>query len=278
MTIFQSIVLGIVQGLTEFLPVSSSGHLVIAQKLFELEASGSVMFDVALHAGTLVAVVIYFRRELMDMITSLFPVVSHSARDPIRNSRRLILGLFLATLPVGLGGFFLKDFVKSVFESSHRHLWTGLFLCVTGCMLFLGEWISRKYSTAISPVEKSQFFRWIGVGFAQLIALLPGVSRSGATISAGLMMGWSRTSAAQFSFLMMIPAVTGAVVSEIPELISEGTSLQSMMLPTIIGTIVAGVSGYAAIHILLKYIKHRTLFPFGAYCFFIGLLILLLSI
>lgn len=257
MTAGQAIVLGLTQGATEFLPVSSSGHLVIVPELFGWPAPG-VAFDVLLHFGTLLGVIAYFWRDLADIVTGLL------TRDPSRAaSRRMGLLLAVATVPTGLIGLALNDVFERLFS---KVLFVGVFLLVTAAVLTAAERLSPQ------RVHEASSMRWWQaalIGAAQGAAIAPGISRSGATLATGLGVGLDREQAARFSFLLSVPAIGLAGIWAARELLVGAVALPSLG-PTALGFICAAGSGYAAIAGLLAYVRKRALYPFAVYCALVG--------
>ncbi len=261
MTVWQAIILGIIQGLTEFLPVSSDGHLVIAQEVFGLRPPNALAFDVLLHLGTLVAVVGYFRRELFEMLFALFG--AKGAQADVR--RRWIWLLGLGTVPVAIVGGLLEDRFAATFDSA---VWAGAGLLVTGTLLFLVDGKGER-GREEGDLTMADALR---IGGIQTIALLPGVSRSGSTLFMALQTGVERTTAARFSFLLSIPAITGALVlksSDVLEMARTGDSL-----PLLVGPVAAGITGWIAIEVLMRAIRRGSLKGFSVYCWTVGVLTL----
>lgn len=256
MNIFQAIFLGIIQGLTEFLPVSSSGHLVLAQHFLNLhEASVLFAFDVAVHLGTLLAVVFFFAREVGEMIQKPFS--------------RLSLMVVVATLPAVVVGLFFKDQIESLFVSPRV---AGFGLLVTGTIL----WFTRFVEQRMREVRAPGFWGALLVGLFQAVAITPGISRSGSTIAAGLMTSWDRSFAARFSFLISIPAILGALTLELWDL--KTGAIQAAALPwgpIGIGTIFSAITGFLAIQWMLKIIAQRRFHWFAYYCWAVGLISLM---
>jgi len=251
----QAVFLAIVQGLTEFLPVSSSGHLVIFQKMFGLEPP--VLFDVLVHVGTLGALVFYLRRQLMTIFDGL------KGRD--KNSWHLLLMIVVGTIPAAIGGLLLESHITQIFNSLRL---VGLTLLVTAGLLFF----SRQLRSMNRRLKRMDWQDALFVGVFQALAILPGVSRSGSTIVAGLWRKLDREAAFQFSFLLAIPAILGALILQTPALaFSLGDSLTLGLL----GMLVAGVVGYFALGVLERVLKSAKLFYFGIYCLILGLLVLL---
>ncbi|HUS69230.1 MAG TPA: undecaprenyl-diphosphatase UppP [Anaerolineae bacterium] len=260
--------LGIVQGATEFLPVSSSGHLVLVPWLLHWESMG-LAFGALLHLGTLVAVVAFFWRDLWQLVVAgLLSVKERSlAGDPVRKTAWLIV---LGSLPAALLGFTLEDFFESLFG---RPVWVGILLVVTGTLLAASErWSRRKLEmTELGWVEA------LVVGLGQAVAIAPGISRSGATISAGLWRGLRREAAARFSFLLSVPIILGAGLFELKD-VFDAPMVSDSPLTLAVGFASAAVSGFLSIRFLLRYLQTRSLYPFAIYCWAGGLVSVLFSI
>lgn len=275
MDVLQAIIIGIVQGLTEFLPISSSGHLVLVPEIMGVKSS--LAFDTLLHVGTLVAVVTYFWSDIVHMIrsfiSSLTDIPGGNFRHGIEEDpfKRLAWMVITGTVPAGLAGVLFKDFFESLFSSIAA---VGFFLIVTGLLLWASERISSRIREKL-PVEKLGVRDSLIIGGAQALAIAPGISRSGATISAGLFLGFERELAARYSFLLSIPAILGAAIIQVKD-ISAGMDLLGASM--IAGFVASAVSGYIAIKFLLKLIRERDLYVFAYYCFALGLLILGVSI
>lgn len=265
MSIWQAIILGIIQGVTEFLPVSSDGHLVIAQEVFGLRPPNALAFDVLLHLGTLVAVVGYFRKELFEMLFALFGAKGEQAAVRFRWIWLLALG----TLPVAIIGALLEDWFGETFDSA---VWAGAGLLVTGTMVGL---VSGKGERGRGEADLTVGDA-LRIGTIQTIALLPGVSRSGSTLFMALSTGVERTTAARFSFLLSIPAIAGALVlkaSDVMAMAHEGDPA-----PLIIGPVVAGLTGVLAIEVLMRAVRRGSLKGFSVYCWAVGTLTLAWSV
>ncbi|EKD33045.1 MAG: hypothetical protein ACD_76C00099G0004 [uncultured bacterium] len=236
MTIIQSIILGLVQGITEFLPISSSGHLLLLPKLFNWPESGLV-FDVAMHLATLLAVVWVFRSDLLEIIKG--------------KNIRLAKLMVVASVPIAIIGFFIKDLVDIV-----RNSQTAIaMLIVFGLVLMFADMYSRK-SNAQTDKNNVSYARALVIGLAQVISLIPGVSRSGATISAGLFAGLDRVNAAKFSFLISIPAIFGAGLVTVFDVFQSGESIE--WVPIFAGFVSALVFGSIAINLLLKFVQKNS--------------------
>ena len=257
--LLQAILLGVVQGLTEFLPVSSSGHLLLGQYFLGLDQQRfGLSFDVALHLGTLVAVVTYFWRDLLRMARALVRSFTRGRNfaDP---DQRLAYLVVASTVPAALIGFFLEDF----FETTVRDPWVVVFnLVLVGVLFIVGEAVGSMSRRA----EKLGFFGAVAIGLAQAAALVPGVSRSGATITVGLFLGLRREEAARFSFLMSVPIIAGAGSLKLSEAISEGLGFSDAILFGA-GFLSSAVVGYLAIRFLLNFLTNHSLRAFAYYRF-----------
>lgn len=260
--------MGIVQGASEFLPVSSSGHLVLVPWLLQWEDPG-LAFDTTLHLGTLLAVVAVFWRELCALVVGLVASVRERSLsdDPVRKTAWLLL---VATVPAAFTGFLFEDFFESLFA---RPLWVGFLLLGTGSLLAFSERRSRK----ASELAKMSWLDALFVGLGQALAIAPGISRSGATISVGLCRGLRREAAARFSFLLSVPVILGAGlfrVMKLPDMPSGTPSAETLL----VGLVAAAISGFLSIRFLLSYLRTRRLYPFAVYCWVAGALSVLLSL
>lgn len=250
----QAIVLGIVQGLTEFLPVSSSGHLVVVPAMLGWDEP-SLSFNLVLHLGTLVAVVAAYRHDLFELARG---VLGHGP-DP-STARRLVVLLAIGTVPAALAGVLLGSFFEDRFEEA---LWTCVQLVVTGVILLGAEalerrWRDRGEEREITPTSAAT------IGAAQAVAILPGISRSGATIATGLAFGIERAVVARYTFLLSIPIIAGAILTQIPDVTSGEFELTASVVA---GFVAAAVSGWLAIEVFLRYIRTHSLRPFAIYLF-----------
>lgn len=265
MTWVQSIVLGIVQGLTEFLPVSSSGHLRIASELmFGGDAGAS--FTAVIQLGTEAAVLVYFAKDIVRIVTAWF-------RGLFNPEERLIdyrVGWYViyATIPIGIIGFFFRDEIRT----AARNLW----LVATVLILFSAVfWLAEKYGTQKRDMEKLTLRDGIVMGLAQCLALIPGVSRSGATASAGMFLGLDRETAFRFSFLLAIPAVTASGLFSLPDAFSpSGAGMEASGPQLAVATFIAFVVGYASIAWLLRFVSKHSMNWFVAYRVILGLIVL----
>ncbi len=252
MSYFDAIILGLVQGLTEFLPVSSSGHLVMAQTFLDVPSAG-VFLEVALHVATLISVMVVYRAKLWELI------LGTARRD--RTALRYVGMLILATLPVVVIGLLFRDPIEAAFDTPYV---TGFMLLVTGVILYSTNWALRQ-----QPDDEPSSKHALTMGLAQCFALFPGVSRSGSTIAAGLWVGLKGERAAEFSFLMSLPAIAGAAILQIPE-VGEAT----FDGPLLAGFIASLIAGIAAIKSLVWLVKRQGFHYFAWYVWAVGLFFL----
>jgi undecaprenyl-diphosphatase len=267
MTILQSIILGIIQGLTEFLPISSSAHLVIVPYLFgwDIPAQQAFIFDVLVQIGTLLAVIVYFRAELYRIIVGVVEGLLN--KQPFKQpASRLGWLLVLASVPAVFAGVFFKGPIEQVFGNP---LATGILLFGTAALLTIAELVGKRNR----QVESTSWLDALIIGLFQAISLLPGISRSGSTITGGMIRDLERPSAARFSFLMAVPVMIGAGTLAIIDLL-QMPDFSSQLFTLIIGFITSAVVGYLSIHWLLKYLTSRKLYPFAIYCTVVSLLTL----
>ena len=256
MELWQAAVLGVVQGLTEFLPISSSGHLVLGQRLLGF-TEPELMFDIAVHVGSLTAVLAVFWRDLWNILRGLF-VWGEDA--PARQGRRLLLLVIAGSIPTALMGLLLKDIFESMFASL---LTVGLALLVTGWLLMATAMVRGSGR----GIGRTGVGRALIVGLAQGMAITPGISRSGATISIALLLGMDRRLAAHYSFVLSIPAILGALLLQLHEM---GAPSPNQTAPMIVGLVAAALSGYVALRILLRVVQAGQLHWFAPYCFAVG--------
>jgi len=255
---FREAVLGAVQGLTEFIPVSSSGHLVLVPFVLGWPIPG-LAFDVAVHLGTAAAVIVYFRRELAGMIAGTVRTLAGRPQPADRRQAGLALLLVLGSIPAALAGILLEGFFENLFSEPPL---VALLLVGTAALLLTGEAVYAR-----RPPEQARDITRIGwrdavlVGMLQAVAIAPGISRSGATIAAGLVGGLTRDAAARFSFLLALPAIIGAGILKMGDL-SVGKDLG----PVLVATVTAAVTGFAAIAFLIRYLRVRDTRPFAWYC------------
>ncbi len=269
MDFVNSAILGLVQGFTEFLPISSTAHLIIVPFLLKIkeEFLKSLVFDVFLHSGTLLAVLIYYKNKIIKIIVAFLKgIYNKDKRENI--DFKLALYIIFASLPAFIFGYFFKDIIERVFRNP---VFPALFLIIFAILLLLAD---RKKNQE-KELAKLNFIDAITIGFFQVIALLPGVSRSGITITAGLFLGYKRTDAAEFSFLISIPVISGAVVFSIKDILEKKTDSADLII-LITGFVFAFLSGIIAIKFLLSYVKKFSYLIFVVYRIILGFIILLL--
>lgn len=270
MTFLQSVLLGIVQGLTEFLPVSSSAHLVLVPFLlgWKIPVNQAFIFNVLVQDGTLVAVILYFWKDLWAIGKAFLSglVQRQPFKDP---NARMGWYLILATIPAGLLGILIKDLVEAAFGSPR---FTAIFLLITAGLLLAAERVGKRSR----PLEAFTWQDALWMGFAQALAIFPGISRSGATITGGMLRDLDRPSAARFSFLMSVPVMLAAGGLALLDLF-ELPDLSVMLLPVIVGFLTAAVTGYLSIRWLLSYLTRRSLAGFAIYCAIAGLISLVVT-
>ena len=268
MDIFQGIIIGIVQGLTEFLPVSSSAHLVFIQNILVVQSS--LAFDTFLHLGSLLAVLWFFRADIIKMILSWISSLSDIIHGRFREGfyddpyKRLAWYVIIATIPVGLAGVFFEDSVDALFSGA---LYVpAFFLFVTGTILYLSQRMTSGSINFRNITGKHALF----MGLGQACAILPGLSRSGTTIAAGLVAGLDKEFAAKFSFILSIPAILGAFILQVKDI---GSAMDANFLPIFLGFVAAFISGYIAIKWMLDLIQKRNLDIFAYYCWIVGIVV-----
>lgn len=273
MDIFQGIIIGIVQGLTEFLPVSSSAHLVFIQNLLGVESS--LAFDTFLHLGTLIAVLWFFRYDIYKMLKSWWLSIGDILQGRFKEGfyddpyKRLAWYVILATVPVGIVGVLFEDSVDALFAGA---LYVpAFFLFVTGTILYLSQRMPSGNINYNNITKKEALF----MGLGQACAILPGLSRSGTTIAAGLTIGLDKEFAAKFSFILSIPAIFGAFVLQLKDI---GSALDVNFLPVFLGFLAAIVAGYLAIKWMLDLIQNKSLDIFAYYCWVVGIIVFMGSI
>lgn len=274
MTYLMAAVLGFVQGVAEFLPISSSGHLTLLQHFFGMGEPDN-LFNILLHFATLLAVCVYYYRDILDMIMEFFRGIgamfsrSPSAGNP-PEARRLVLLIIVATLPL----FAILPIESKVEAFGNNPTFVSCALLVTGCILFFSDRMSRGHKTA----RNASLGTALLVGVAQGFATIPGLSRSGCTISAGMALGFDRKFAVRFSFLMSLPAVLGATILKVIKTILEDTAVPTEMIPKyLIGMVISGVVGYFSIKLVNLLASKGKFGAFAYYCWGVGLVCLIAS-
>ena len=272
----EAIILGVIQGLTEFLPVSSSGHLVLFQKILGMKHA-ELFFDVAVHLGTLLAVIVVFRLEIKKIITALVQLIflagpKKTIRQKVESDPQLKMALLIVigSIPTAILGFLFAGIADRLFRSG---LITGLMLIVTGLLL----WLTRRTGASQDQAQcnrltpKNAFI----IGTVQGLAIIPGISRSGSTISIALMLGIDREMAARYSFLLSIPAIIGAGLLSV----KDGLFQPDLAIGTaLLGAFTAALVGYAALKALLQMVKKGRLHVFAPYCWLVGVLAIIFSL
>ncbi|MGD8304099.1 MAG: undecaprenyl-diphosphatase UppP [Desulfobacterales bacterium] len=270
MTTLEAIILGIIQGLTEFLPVSSSGHLVLLQQLLGLKEA-ELFFDVCVHLGTLVAVIAVFHREIKNIVMALLRLLTTAGKkdgalsavesDP---ELKMALLIVIGSIPTALLGLAFSGIADRIFSSV---LIVGFMMMVTGLLLWLTRWTINR--TRLPDIDRLNFKNAFLIGIVQGLAIIPGISRSGSTISIGLMLGIEREKAARYSFLLSIPAIVGAGLLSLKNDLYEPDV--SLKVP-LVGAVTAAIVGYSALKALLQVVKRGGFYMFAPYCWLVGIL------
>ncbi|HDT12137.1 MAG TPA: undecaprenyl-diphosphate phosphatase [Candidatus Marinimicrobia bacterium] len=267
MTYLEVIVISVVQGLTEFLPVSSSGHLVLTSSLFSVHEPG-ITLEIALHFGTFMSVLVVFWKDIMNILTAFFSQIWKISKIPenYRNNEsfRISLLVIISMIPAMLAGLFLRDMIEGLFKSVQA---VGIALIVTGILLFFTQWAPRLN-------KRPGIGNIVLMGIFQAFALIPGISRSGSTITAGLLAGLDREKVAKLSFIMALPLIVGATIMEVPQ-ISHGEGVEIFKL--LLGMIIAFVSGIFALKWLIRILIRGRLSAFSYYCVLLGFLTVALN-
>jgi undecaprenyl-diphosphatase len=266
MTLLQALILGLLQGITEFLPISSSGHLVLAESFFGLEVKELLIFDVVLHAGTLVALVVYFWKDLVQMTQNLWKDLKgmlkkkddeQRLRDP-DNPREQVWFLILATIPIVLIGPFLKDVIEQVFRDEQMVIFM---LAVTALLLATAEVLGKRTEGKLHSMKVA-----LVMGLFQVMAVIPGISRSGSTMVGGLLGGLKREAAARFAFLMAVPAIGGATVFLLKDMFDPEMAAQAVAtMPLLVGFTASVIASFICMYGMLKFLRKRSLWWFVAY-------------
>lgn len=255
MTLIQSIFLGILQGITEFLPISSSGHLVLAQKFFNFQTP-PILFDALIHLGTTIAVIIYFWKDLLNILLNL----------KNKENQKLILFIIIGTIPVVIVGLLLQDSIERIFNSFFM---VGISFLITAAILSATIFVKNPSKN----IEKMNWRDALFIGFFQAVAILPGVSRSGSTISSAIFRKIDRQAAFKFSFFIAIPAVLGAVILQIVDLKNQQNGNDSLIC--FVGVVAAIFSGLLALKFLNKVLLGKKFYLFAIYCAILGIVVLL---
>jgi len=260
LTVFQAFVLGALQGLTEFLPVSSSAHLSLAPWIMGWKPAG-LGFDLSLHLGTLIALGWYFRAEWKALFLGGITLLRH--RKPVDDASKRTLFIIIATIPAAIAGVLLEDYAETIFRAP---IITAIALIAMGAVL----WVVDAKASRVRDRATMGWRDALLIGCAQCLALVPGVSRSGSTMTAGRALGFDRSTAAVFSFLMSMPIILAAAVLKVPDAIRE----VGFSLPLLVGVATAAASSWLAIAVLLRYVSHRGYGIFAIYRFALGAVII----
>ncbi|RKD34490.1 undecaprenyl-diphosphate phosphatase [Thermohalobacter berrensis] len=275
MDLFKVIILAIFQGITEFLPISSSGHLVLLQDLLGIK-EGNLFIAVMLHFGTLISILIVYFKDIVGIINEFFIMIIEFLKYKkinIDNEYKMLsILIIIGSIPTGLMGIFLGDVFESFYNST---LIVGFALIITGLLL----WIAEKSSSGIKNVKDMNILDALLIGIFQGLAITPGISRSGSTIVGGLFRGLNKKLATRFSFLLAIPAILGASLIEFYKAISVQTSvvLSNLLVPAIIGIFVSAITGVFAIKLLIRVLEKGKLYYFSVYVWILGIMIILVE-
>jgi len=270
LTVPEALILGITQGLTEFLPVSSSGHLVLVPEFFNF-STPTLGFDIVVHLATLLAVVAYFMREVRKIVVSLV-APGRMSRPEVMFWRRLFLWLVIGSVPAAIAGFGFSSFFEEMFEST---LAVGIFLLVTSALLLASDLALGRVRREPAKLDKMKPVDALLVGCFQALAIAPGLSRSGSTIAAGVLLGFDRPSAARFSFLLSIPAIFGAFLASLGGVGGGFAGVSAWAY--IVGALAAALTGFLAIYLLMRYVKKHRMLLFAIYTALLGVLVIVLS-
>lgn len=265
MSWLEALILGLVQGLTEFLPVSSSGHLAIGRELLGVEASGDLVFEVTVHAATVLSTIVVFRKEIWKLLQGLF-------RFKMNDETDYILKILVSMIPVFVVGMFFKDYVEDMFASL---MVVGLALIVTAMLLFFSDCASKKAQAENGARNGISWWQALVVGIGQACAVIPGLSRSGTTISTGLICGVKRDVMAQFSFLMVLVPILGEALLDVVGGDMAASTIGA--LPLVVGFLAAFVSGLFACKVMIALVRRARLSWFALYCAIVGILVLIFA-
>lgn len=271
MSILQALFLGVLQGITEFLPISSSGHLVIAQTFLGLEVDSLKSFDVVVHLGTLTAIIIYFWKDIVGLLKGFLGFLRiYKVKPSDKKYQNLILYIVVATIPAVIVGLLFEDAIDDLFRNA---FYVGIWMIIVGVIFIISE---KRLKTYLLK-KKIGYLSATIIGIMQAFALIPGVSRSGTTISAGIFQGLTREKAARFSFLLAVPVILGAgILTVMNEISRGGFELEISLLLT--GFASSALAGFCAVYFLMKYLKKHTLKAFSYYLFLVGGLVIILPL
>ena len=275
MTYFQAIILGLAQGLSEFLPISSSGHLALLQYFFDVSAENVLPFAVLLHLGTLVSVFIVYWKDIVELVKELGAVIKDiftgkGLRINANPTRRLGFMIIVATIPTAIIGLLFNDAFAALYLSLVS---IGIGLLITGTILMIAERMGRSNKS----VKEMKFRNAVFVGIMQGVAICPGISRSGSTLFGGLISGLNKEFAVKFAFLISIPSILGSVIIEAPDAFEAGMDM-SLIGPVIVGVIVSALSGLFAIKAMIRLVSNRRLIGFSFYTWALGIAVIVYAI
>lgn len=263
MDIIEAVLLGILQGITEFLPISSSGHLVLAQAYTGISVGGGITFEVVVHFGSLFSILVYFRQRIAQLLRGLWAYLSVPSQWKTglaeNYEARICFYILLSMIPAGVVGLTMKDLIEAQFQNE---VFVSAMLIVTGFILYSTKFVPQG-TGAVTPMKAFL------VGVSQAVAILPGISRSGTTISTGTWLGIKRDDMADFSFLMVLPVIAGVTLMDLKELVETGASVDAVTL-LVVGFFASFISGYFALKTLIHIFKKRGLHPFAVYCWAVG--------
>lgn len=258
MSLIEAIILGLLQGLTEFLPVSSSGHIELGKAVFGIQLKEGLLFTIVLHFATALSTIIVFWKDIIQLFKTLFSFKWNA-------EMQYVLFIVISMIPAGIVGVSLKDFIDDFFDSNV--LFVSIMLLFTGIILFVSDRIKN-------PNKEISAITALAIGVVQAIAILPGISRSGSTIASSVLMGIDRDKAARFSFLMVLPLIFGAMAMELKDIFelseAERAAIDLDLIPTVLGFSVALISGYIACKWMIQIVKRSKLRYFAFYCWLIG--------
>lgn len=271
MNIFEAIILGLVQGLAEFLPVSSSGHLALLQHFFGVNGENVLLFAVMLHVGTLISVFIVYWNDLITLFVELGAAIKDiftgkGLRVNANETRRLGYMIITATIPTAFIGYVFKDVFSDMYLSLTA---IGVGLVITGTIL----WLSERLVKGTKKTGEMKFSHAVLIGICQSIAISPGISRSGSTLVGGLISGLERNFAVKFAFLISIPSILGSVVIEAPKAFSLGMD-SNLIVPVVIGMAVSGIAGFFAIKTMIKVVSNKKMYYFSYYTWLVGAMVI----
>tara|TARA_B100000745_G_C20154816_1_gene395724 strand:+ start:7811 stop:8620 length:810 start_codon:yes stop_codon:yes gene_type:complete len=265
MEVFTAIILGLIQGITEFLPISSTGHLVLVQEFLGVSDIYGLSFDAILHLATALAVGIYFFKDFLKIAYAFLYRIT--GRPVVKEDETMLLLLIIGTIPAAALGFYLEDYMDTIFRNPVLVAWT----LILGALIFLlAEWVGKRYQEQENIPTK---MRALWIGFFQALALIPGMSRSGMTISGGLMLGLTREAAARFGFMLAFPIILGSGGKKFLDLLNAGT-FDANIAPIFWGAVAAFGSGLLVIHYLLKFLRNHSLTVFAVYRILLAIVVL----